>query len=139
MWPTAPIVDVARAKKFYQDVLGLTLKREDEARGVLVFEAGKGSLIELYKRGATKADNTAMTFFVTDIEKYVNELKAAHVVFEEFEMGDQKMTNSIMTTESEHAAWFKDTEGNILCLHEDLVDEFGKAIPSKHQNAKVCL
>ena len=120
VWPTVPIVDVSRAKDFYQNTLGLKLIKENLEMGVLVFEAGKNSFIELYKRGVTKADNTTMTFKVDNIDKHVNYLKTKDVKFEQFDMGDLKMTNNIMTIEKERASWFKDTEGNILCLHQDL-------------------
>ncbi len=120
VWPTLPIVDVERAKKFYGETLGLPLIKEDKEMGVLFYRAGRNTVLDLYKRGETKADNTAATFEVANIVEEVNVLKGKGVTFEEFSMGENKMENSIMIVGSEKAAWFKDSEGNTLCLHEDL-------------------
>jgi hypothetical protein len=42
------------------------------------------------------------------------------VVFEDYDLPDLKTVNHICVLGSEKAAWFKDTEGNFLCLHQDL-------------------
>jgi predicted enzyme related to lactoylglutathione lyase len=111
-----PAVDLARAKKFYVEKLGLKVIREDPGPGAM-FEAGKGSQIYLYQRGQTKADHTAASFRVDDVEKVVKELKDKGVIFEQYDMPGIKTVNSIAAMGGKtKGAWFKDTEGNILGL-----------------------
>ena len=72
------------------------------------------------KPGGTKADHTAISFQVTDIGKSIAELKAAGVVFEDYDFPGLKTIEHVCVLGSEKAAWFKDSEGNYLCIHEDI-------------------
>lgn len=111
--PTLPVVDLERATKFYQEKLGLKpvpVGEQDSA----MFECGEGTRLFLYQRAPTKADNTAAAFLVPDIEGTVRELKNEGIKFEEYDLPGLKTINSIATLGSTKAAWFKDTEGNIL-------------------------
>ena len=120
--PTIPVVDLDRAKRFYETTLGLKPVRvnNDSTFGIAMFECGKGTQIELYKRSPSKADNTVATFEVSDIEDEVNALRGKGVVFEEYDMPEIKTQNGISTQGPVKAAWFKDSEGNILCIHETI-------------------
>jgi catechol-2,3-dioxygenase len=109
---TLPAVDLNRARKFYEGTLGLKVNEADEF-GFRV-ECGHGSEIYLYKRGPTKADNTAVGFRVEDLEKEVEDLKKRGVKFEEYDFPGLKTVNGIAVLGSEKAAWFKDSEGNII-------------------------
>jgi catechol-2,3-dioxygenase len=109
---TLPAVDLNRARKFYEGTLGLKVGEADE-HGIRI-ECGRGTQIYLYKRGPTKADNTAVGFVVENLEQEVQELKQKGVVFEEYDFPGLKTVNSIATLGNEKAAWFKDTEGNII-------------------------
>jgi catechol 2,3-dioxygenase-like lactoylglutathione lyase family enzyme len=109
---TLPAVDLNRARKFYEGTLGLKVQEADEF-GFRV-DCGRGTQIYLYKRGPTKADNTAVGFRVDDLEKEVAELKQKGVKFEEYDFPGLKTVNSIAVMGGEKAAWFKDTEGNII-------------------------
>jgi hypothetical protein len=85
-----------------------------------VYRAG-GALIALFpKEGGTKADHTAVSFQVSDIDVGVRELKRAGVVFEDYDLPGLKTVDHVCVLGSEKAAWFKDTEGNYLCLHEEI-------------------
>lgn len=53
---------------------------------------------------------------VDDVEKEVAELKSRGVIFEEYNMPGFKTVNGILSSEGNKAAWFKDTEGNIMAL-----------------------
>jgi predicted enzyme related to lactoylglutathione lyase len=53
---------------------------------------------------------------VDDIERVVSDLKAGGVVFEEYDLPELKTVDSIADFEGGRAAWFKDSEGNILAL-----------------------
>ena len=111
-----PVVDLSRAREFYEGTLGLTFKEEDQMGGAYL-SAGGDTKVYLYTRGATKADHTVLAFEVEDLLSTVNELKTAGVTFEEYE--DEPINtdeNSIAWAENLGIAWFKDTEGNILAV-----------------------
>jgi catechol 2,3-dioxygenase-like lactoylglutathione lyase family enzyme len=113
--PTLPAVDFKRAKEFYEEKLGLKLVKEDPSPGG-IFQAGAGTYLYLYERGATKADHTVASFHVEDVVTTVERLKANGIVFEELELPSLgiKTVNGIATLGDMKGAWFKDTEGNIL-------------------------
>jgi predicted enzyme related to lactoylglutathione lyase len=112
-----PAVDIKRAKKFYTEKLGLKVAMEDPSPGMML-EAGKGTMMYVYQRAATKADHTAASFKVDNIEAEVKELKAKGVKFEEYDIPKMgiKTINSISASGNMKGAWFKDTEGNIIGL-----------------------
>lgn len=118
--PTLPVVDLERAKKFYEGTLGLKVIQEDPSPGV-VLQAGEGTTLYIYQRTATKADHTVAGFRVKDVEATVKELKVKGVVFEDVDFPGLKMVEGIatMTTPAGEfkGAWFKDTEGNILSVN----------------------
>ncbi len=117
--PTLPAIDLDRARKFYEEKLGLKVVRvyPDPAPGVR-FKAGKGTQLSIYKRAATKAEHTVAVFIVGDVEAEVRELKGKGVVFEEYDIPEMgiKTVNGIVIMGDMKAAWFKDTEGNILSV-----------------------
>jgi catechol 2,3-dioxygenase-like lactoylglutathione lyase family enzyme len=113
--PTLPVVDLDRAKKFYEEKLGLKVIQTDPSPGA-VLQAGEGTQLYIYQRAATKADHTAASFSVKDIEATVKELKAKGVVFEDIDTPGLKTVDGVATMGELKAAWFKDTEGNILAV-----------------------
>jgi predicted enzyme related to lactoylglutathione lyase len=119
--PTIPVVDLNRAKRFYETTLGLKpvpANNDGNASGIAIFECGNGTRMELYQRGPSKADHTVATFEVSNIEEEVNALRGKGVNFEDYDMPEIKTQNGIATQGSVRAAWFKDSEGNILCIHQ---------------------
>ena len=119
--PTIPVADLNRAQRFYETTLGLKPVQDNNNEttpGITVFECGNSTLIELYQRGPSKADHTVATFEVSNIEEEVNVLRGKGVNFEEYDMPEIKTQNGIATQSSVKAAWFKDSEGNILCIHQ---------------------
>lgn len=70
-----PVVDLERAKRFYSQTLGLK-QVEESPTGDVVYQAGAGTLLNLYRRPApTKADHTAAGFLVTDLNKVMAALR----------------------------------------------------------------
>ena len=115
-----PVKDLARARDFYEKRLGLKPLGAKQD-GKFEFEGGTGGIIALFpKDGGTKADHTAVSFQVKDIGRAISELKARGVVFEDYDFPGLKTVNHVCVLGSEKAAWFRDTEGNYLCIHEDL-------------------
>jgi len=113
-----PATDLARAKAFYQDTLGLSLDMEDEQG--LMFGAGEGTGIFVYLRpGGQPAEHTVAGWRVPDIEAAVDELGASGVEFEQYDMPGLKTNErGIADAGDSRAAWFKDSEGNILSINE---------------------
>jgi catechol 2,3-dioxygenase-like lactoylglutathione lyase family enzyme len=114
-----PVQDMARARRFYEGLLGLNPGgfRPD---GKFVYAVGGSTLALFPKPEGTKADHTAISFRVDDIAASVAQLKQAGVVFEDYDFPGLKTVDHVCVLGAEKAAWFKDTEGNYLCIHEDL-------------------
>jgi predicted enzyme related to lactoylglutathione lyase len=114
-----PVIDMGRARAFYENRLGLqagTLKPD----GKFTYRVG-GTAIALFpKPEGTKAEHTAVSFKVDDITAAIESLKQRGVAFEDYDFPDFKTVNHVCVLGAEKAAWFKDTEGNYLCLHEGL-------------------
>jgi catechol 2,3-dioxygenase-like lactoylglutathione lyase family enzyme len=115
-----PVIDMKRAQQFYESKLGLTPVGM-KPYGQFVYACAGGSTIALFpKEGGTKADHTAISFKVENIGFALIALENAGVVFENYDLPGLKTVNHVCVLDSEKAAWFKDTEGNYLCIHEDL-------------------
>ena len=115
--PMIAVKDIDRARKFYEDTLGLDTK---SAMGGEILEVKSGDTpINVYKSefaGTNKA--TALTFDVDDIEKEVFMLKDKGVAFEHYDMEGLERQGDIYVGDAMKTAWFKDPDGNILSLFE---------------------
>jgi catechol 2,3-dioxygenase-like lactoylglutathione lyase family enzyme len=115
-----PVVDMARARAFYEGKLGLRPVGQ-KPDGKFSYRVGAGGLLSLFPRGtATRADHTAVSFEVPDVERAVGQLQDRGVVFQDYDLPGLKTVEHVCVLGSEKAAWFNDTEGNILCIHENL-------------------
>ncbi len=114
-----PVTDTDRAGHFYADSLGLkqTGKGED---GTLYFGVAGGAIGLRQMPAGTQSENTALSFEVTDLEGEISTLEGHGVRFQDFEMEGLKTVDHIAEMGSERAAWFNDSEGNVLCLHQVL-------------------
>ena len=115
-----PVKDLDRAREFYERKLGLKPLglRQD---GKFQYASGGGGILALFpKDGGTKADHTAVSFQVKNIEQAIKDLEGRGVVFEDYDFPGLKTVNHVCVLGAEKAAWFKDTEGNYLCIHEDV-------------------
>jgi len=113
-----PASNVPRARKFYEQQIGL--KPKEEYGGGVIYECG-GAEVFLYptpNAGTSKASQAYWS--VADVEAEVTDLKSRGVKFEDYNMPGIKMTNSIATAGGAKTAWFKDTEGNILAVSQRL-------------------
>jgi catechol 2,3-dioxygenase-like lactoylglutathione lyase family enzyme len=114
-----PVIDMARAREFYERRLGL-VPGGFKPDGKFVYRVAGSTLALFPKPDGTKAEHTAISFQVPDIESAIAELKRAGITFEDYDFPDFKTVNHVCVLGSEKAAWFKDPEGNYLCIHEDL-------------------
>ena len=115
--PYIPVSDLARARKFYEEKVGLTPK--EKYAGGVIYECGNGSWVFMYPSGGAGTSKASTAFWaVDDVVAEVAELKARGVVFEEYDMPGIKTVNSIATAGGARTAWFKDSEGNILAVSQ---------------------
>jgi predicted enzyme related to lactoylglutathione lyase len=113
-----PALDVPRARTFYEKVVGLTPK--EEFAGGVIYECG-GASVFLYPTPNAGTSKASQAFWaVDDVEAEVTALKARGVTFEEYDMPGGRMVNSIATGGGAKTAWFKDTEGNIMAVSQQL-------------------
>jgi predicted enzyme related to lactoylglutathione lyase len=118
MYSYIPAKDVPRARKFYEGKLGFEPK-EVRDNGV-VYEFGAGTACFLYETAYAGTSQASQAFWeVEDIENEVAELLARGVTLERYDMPgvDEK---GILTGGGARAAWFKDSEGNIMAVIESL-------------------
>ena len=111
-----PAQDLARARAFYSEKLGLEVA-EDDPTGV-IFQAGSDQFLLFESRGGASGSHTQMGWDVADAEAEVAELKARGVTFEEYDMPGFKTENSIVAIPGGKGGWFKDTEGNLLAVFQ---------------------
>jgi predicted enzyme related to lactoylglutathione lyase len=118
MYAYIPAKDVARARRFYEDKLGF--RPRQEMAGGVVYEFGEGTACFLYATPNAGTSQASQAFWqVDDIESEVNELRKRGVQFEQYDMPDMKVKNGIYSGGGGRAAWFKDTEGNILAVVQE--------------------
>jgi catechol 2,3-dioxygenase-like lactoylglutathione lyase family enzyme len=114
-----PVKDLARARRFYEEGLGLEPVGA-KPDGKFVYRCGGTELALFPKPEGTKAEHTALSFKVERIEEAVAALEQRGVRFADYDLPGLKTVQHVCVLGSEKAAWFEDPEGNILCLHEDL-------------------
>ena len=114
--------DLARARSWYADKLGW--EPTIEPMGTLVYEV-LGSAFTLFETPhAGTAKNTVMNWIVPDTAAEVARLRGRGVTFEDYDFGEYKTVDGVMTDpEGGQAAWFKDSEGNIIGLTSSPTDE----------------
>ena len=109
-----PVRDVSRARRFYEDKVGLVPKQE--FAGGVVYECG-GAQVFMYPTPNAGTSKASQAFWsVHDVEAEVAALKARGVKFEDYDMPEMKTVNGIFTGPGVKTAWFKDTEGNIMAI-----------------------
>ena len=113
---TIAVKDLAVARKFYEGTLGLKVE-DDKGTEAHTYRSG-GSRLIVYRStfaGTNKA--TALNFMVGgDIDKLVKGLRERGVTFEHYDMPGTNWEGDVMVAGPMKAAWFKDPDGNILCV-----------------------
>jgi len=114
-----PVIDLERARSFYEGKLGLK-PLGSSPDGKFKYTCGGATLALFPKPEGTRAEHTAVSFEVADIAAEIAELASRGVVFEDYDLPGLRTVDHVCVLGSEKAAWFRDTEGNILCIHENL-------------------
>ena len=108
--------DIAKAKAFYGETLGLDVSEE---HGMLDLHLAGGVEVLVYPKPSHEpATFTILNFPVDDIEKTVDRLSARGVRFEQYEGEIETDERGIFRGEGPLIAWFKDPAGNILSVLE---------------------
>jgi len=113
-----PAADLQRARRFYEETLGLTPVSENP--GGLVYTTAGGTTFFLYETAfAGQAGHTIAQWHVGDVAAEVAELQAKGLQFEHYDLPGTTWEGDVATLEGMgRAAWFKDSEGNIMCIDE---------------------
>jgi len=114
-----PAADLTRARDFYAAKLGLTPSFEVD--GIfLLYKTDGGSTFSVYQTEfAGQAGHTIAQWHVDDVASEVADLKGRGVAFEHYDLPDVEWDGDVASLAGVgKAAWFKDSEGNILCVDD---------------------
>jgi catechol 2,3-dioxygenase-like lactoylglutathione lyase family enzyme len=114
-YATLPAQDIKRARKFYEEKLGLT-PAEESPDGGASYKTGNTGFGVFPSSGKSSGDHTQIGLEIEDVRAAVSELKGRGVKFEDYDFPGLKTEGGIVATEVMTGAWFKDTEGNLLGL-----------------------
>lgn len=113
-----PAKDLARARAFYEEKLGL--KPAEERPEGMRYECGGSRFLVFESSGEPSGTHTQLGWDVEDLKSVVEQLRNNGVVFEEYDMPGFKTVNGIAEIEGQRGAWFKDSEGNLLAIGEQV-------------------
>jgi len=110
------VSDVAVAKRFYSETLGLEV--EDGPMGFLEIEVPGGGHVTAYsKPDHQPATFTVLNFIVPNVDEAVDDLNGKGVKMEQYNFGDIKTdARGVMRDQGPPIAWFKDPAGNVLSV-----------------------
>ena len=112
------VPDLAEARRFYADTLGLRVSELDDQSGLLTLHLGGGRDVVVYlKPDHVPATYTILNFPVDDVEGTVDGLIQRGVGFEQYD-GIEQDDKGIAHGPGPTIAWFRDPAGNILSVHE---------------------
>ena len=116
----AAVSDLDRARRFYEDQLGLAPGEEEAGQGVRYPCAeGTGIFVYLSAENAGKSPATLAGWFVDDLDQTMDELTSRGVVFEQYDQPGLKTDErGVFDTGRFRAAWVKDPDGNTMAITE---------------------
>lgn len=112
---TVPVSNLARAREFYVDKLGLKLLQERDDG--LYFECADGTSFAVFvSQGSPSGTHTQLSFISRDVDAEIKDLRARGVTFETFDMPGAVEKDGVYEMGGERGAWFRDPEGNLLAV-----------------------
>ena len=108
-----PAQDSERAKHFDEEKLGV--KPYAEWYKHLYYELGGARFVIFPSRGAPSGTHDQMGLVIDDLDHVVEELRSKGIVFEDY---PGLTENGVVTDGDSKAAWFKDSEGNLISLNQ---------------------
>jgi predicted enzyme related to lactoylglutathione lyase len=113
--PVVPASDLARARTFYEETLGIGAPVV-EAEGGLVYGC-RGTWFSLYQSMAAGTNEaTAIEFVVDDLAAEMRSLRSRGVEFIEYDYPEFRTVDGVADAPEGKTAWFRDSEGNIVSL-----------------------
>ena len=110
-----PAKDLARARKFYEEKLGF--KPKGEVNGGVVYEFGDHTSCFMYTTPHAGTSKASQAFWqVNDLEREMELLKSRGLEFLDYDTPEMKTKDGVFSGGGTKAAWFKDSEGNIMAL-----------------------
>ncbi|WP_434993369.1 VOC family protein [Arthrobacter sp. Ld5] len=113
-----PVRDLDRARNFYETNLGLHADSAWQDGSFLFSEDGHNGIELQLKPDSVPTGNTELSFEVEDLEAEIAVLEQHGVRLEDYDLPGLKTVDHIAENDHLRAAWFTDSEGNILCLHQ---------------------
>jgi len=119
-----PAQDLERARAFYAEKLGL--EPTEERPGGLRYQLARGEFALFESAGQPSGEHTQIAFEVDDLDAVVADLQARGLVFESYEVPGLTTVGGIADIDgnypskgsAERAAWFRDSEGNLLGISQ---------------------
>lgn len=108
------VKDLDKAKKFYEETLGLKPAGNDPDG--IVYKSGSGKILVYASQYAGTNQATGAAWTVKDIDAVVKDLKAKGVSFEKYDLPGATHEGDLHVMGDMKAAWFKDPDGNILAI-----------------------
>jgi catechol 2,3-dioxygenase-like lactoylglutathione lyase family enzyme len=123
-----PATDLEQARRWYAEKLGL--EPVEERPGGLRYVVGGAEFAIYQSAGGADGSFTQLAFTVDDIEAEVAAMRARGVVFEDYDIPGLETVDGIAEIEGnypskgsgERAAWFRDSEGNMLGIGQPTRD-----------------
>jgi catechol 2,3-dioxygenase-like lactoylglutathione lyase family enzyme len=113
---TLPASDLARARKYWHDVLGHEPTASNE--GGDIYDFG-GTAVLIYQSDfAGTAKNTAMTLITENLDRDMTALRTHGVTFHDYDMPGLKTVDGIADFDGDRGAWFSDSEDNIIAISQ---------------------
>jgi catechol 2,3-dioxygenase-like lactoylglutathione lyase family enzyme len=117
VYAVLPSSDLGRARHWYEEKMGMLPAKEEP--GGLWYECADGTWFVIAMSSfAGTAQNTAASFQVVAIESVIDDLRQRGVVFEEYDLPGMKTEQGLFASGPYKAAWFKDSDGNIVEMSE---------------------
>src|SRR5688500_4942091 len=115
-----PASDLDRARRFYEETLGFVPRSVNN--GGVTYEFGGGTAAFLYITDNAGTSRASQAFWsVEDVDREIVELQKRGVLFEQYDdMPGERSSEGAVIAGGAKAAWFKDSEGNILALIQSL-------------------
>lgn len=111
-----PAADLERARTFYRDKL--KMEPDETHEGMMVYHI-PGGVFEIYETpNAGTAQNTQMGWVTDDLDGEMSVMRGNGVVFEEYDLPGMKTVNGVAEMEGLRSAWFRDSEGNFICVSQ---------------------
>jgi tRNA-Thr(GGU) m(6)t(6)A37 methyltransferase TsaA len=127
-----PAQDLERARRFYSEKLGL--EPVEERPGGLLYRCGGTEFALFQSAGEPSGAHTQMAWEVDDIEATVRDLRERGLIFEEYELPGLTTVDGIADVAGnypskggvgERAAWFRDSEGNLVGIGQPVTERSG--------------